>query len=157
MGSVNRVFLIGRLGADPELKFTANSRAVCNFSLATSETWKDKQSNEKQERTEWHKIVCWGDQAEHCKKYLAKGREACVEGKLQTRSYEDKEGKKRYVTEIVAERVTFLGSSNGERSQGGGDSDGGSGGRSSGKQGWGSPDPDPSNNGGSNEDGDIPF
>ena len=106
-GSVNRVFLVGHLGADPELKYTPSGRPVANMRIATSESWKD-QSGAKQERTEWHRIVVWGDQAEACGKYLAKGRLCAIEGKLQTRSY-DKDGQKHYATDIVADRVTFLG------------------------------------------------
>lgn len=116
MGSMNRVTLIGRLGADPELKYTPNSTAVCNFSLATSETW--KKDGQKQEKTEWHKIVVWRELAETCSKYLAKGREVCLEGKLETSSY-DKDGVKHWVTKVIADRVVFLGSAsgNGERSE----------------------------------------
>jgi single-strand DNA-binding protein len=117
MGSVNRVTILGRLGADPELKTIGSGRAVCNLRVATSEVFKDK-SGQKQERTEWHRITIWGDQAEHCAKYLSKGREVYLEGKIQTRQY-DKDGEKRYSTEIVADRVVFLGGG-GERSAGGG-------------------------------------
>jgi single-strand DNA-binding protein len=115
MGSVNKVILIGNLGADPELKHTATDRAVCNLSLATNETFKDK-AGQRQERTEWHRVTVWGELAETCAKYLAKGRSVFVEGRLQTRSWEE-EGKKRYSTEIVADRVVFLGSgeANGRR------------------------------------------
>lgn len=116
MGSLNRVTLIGRLGADPELRYTPASAAVCNFSVATSESWKDKGSGEKKEKTEWHRIVVWRELAELCSKYLAKGREVCIEGKLQTRTYE-KDGQKHYATEVVAEKVVFLGSGNGERQE----------------------------------------
>ncbi len=114
MGSLNRVTLIGRLGADPELKYTPGGDPVCNFSLATSEQWKDKKSGEKKEATTWHRIVVWRELGENCAKYLAKGREACVEGKIQTRSY-DKDGQKHWATDIVADRVIFLGGGNGER------------------------------------------
>lgn len=116
-GSVNKVILVGNLGADPELKYTPSSRAVCNLRIATTETWKDKGSGEKQEKTEWHRVTVWGDTAENCSKYLAKGRSVYVEGKLQTRSYE-KDGQKHYSTDIIAERVVFLGSGNGQRSEG---------------------------------------
>ncbi len=109
MGSLNRVTLIGRLGADPEIKATPSGAMVCNFSVATSESWKDKASGEKKEKTEWHRVQAWRELAEVCGKYLAKGREVCVEGKLQTRTYE-KEGVKHYSTEVVADRVVFLGS-----------------------------------------------
>ena len=108
MSSVNKVILIGHLGADPELKQTQGNRAVCNLSLATNEVFKDK-SGARQERTEWHRVTVWGEQAESCAKYLGKGRSVYVEGRLQTRSWEDKDGKKRYSTDVVADRVVFLG------------------------------------------------
>ncbi len=107
MGSINKVILVGRLGADPELKYTPASKAVCNLRVATSETWKDK-GGAKQEKTEWHRVTIWGEQGENASKYLAKGREVYIEGKLQTRSY-DKDGQKHYATDIVADRVVFLG------------------------------------------------
>ena len=99
---------MGRLGQDPELKYTPSGAAVCNFSLATSENWTDK-SGQKQERTEWHRIVVWGKLAELCNQYLAKGRQAYVEGRIQTRSWDDKDGNKRYTTEINANTVQFIG------------------------------------------------
>ena len=107
--SVNKVIILGRLGQDPELKYTPSGAAVCNFSLATSESWNDKATGQKQERTEWHRIVVWGKLAELCNQYLSKGRQAFVEGKIQTRSWEDKEGNKRYTTEISAQTVQFIG------------------------------------------------
>jgi single-strand DNA-binding protein len=106
--SVNKVIILGRLGQDPELKYTPSGTSVCNFSLATSESWTDK-SGQKQEKTEWHRIVVWGKLAELCNQYLTKGRQAFVEGKLQTRSWEDKDGSKRYATEILASTVQFIG------------------------------------------------
>jgi len=118
MGSVNKVILVGNLGADPELKYTPSSRAVCNLRLATSEVFKDK-GGQRQERVEWHRVTVWGDMAENCAKYLAKGRSVFVEGKLQTRSW-DKDGQKHYATDVVADRVVFLGGGGGERSEGGG-------------------------------------
>jgi len=108
MASINKVFLIGNLGQDPESRDTP-SAFVCNFNIATSEVWNDKSTGERRERTEWHKIVVWGEQAQHCAQYLKKGRSCHIEGRIQTRDYEDKEGIKRYVTEIKADRVTFLG------------------------------------------------
>jgi single-strand DNA-binding protein len=107
--SVNKVIILGRLGQDPELKHTPSGAAVCNFSLATSETWNDKSSGQKQEKTEWHRVVVWGKLAELCNQYLAKGRQAFVEGKLQTRSWDDKDGNKKYTTEINATTVQFIG------------------------------------------------
>jgi single-strand DNA-binding protein len=106
--SVNKVILLGRLGQDPELKYTPGGSAVCNFSMATTEAWTDKQG-QKQEKTEWHRIVVWGKLAELCNQYLAKGRQAFLEGRLQTRSWDDKEGTKRYTTEILATTVQFIG------------------------------------------------
>ena len=108
MASVNKVILIGNLGRDPELRYTKSGQAVANFSIATNEKWTDKEGA-RQERTEWHRIVAWGKTGELCSQYLAKGRSAYIEGRLQTREYEDKEGIKRYTTEIIAQNVTFLG------------------------------------------------
>jgi single-strand DNA-binding protein len=108
MASVNKVILIGNLGRDPELRYTKDGRAVANFTLATSERWRDKEGAP-QDRTEWHRIVVWDKQAENCAQYLQKGRSVYVEGRLQTREWEDREGQKRQTTEIVALNVTFLG------------------------------------------------
>jgi single-strand DNA-binding protein len=107
--SVNKAILIGRLGQDPELKYTPNGRAVCSFSLATSERWTD-QEGQKNESTTWHNIVAWGKQAEIMKEYLRKGREVYIEGRIDNRSYEDKEGIKRYRSEVVVQRFQFVGS-----------------------------------------------
>lgn len=109
--SVNKVIIIGRLGQEPELKYTPSGAAVCNFSVATSENWTDK-NGQRQERTEWHRIVVWGKLAELCNQYLGKGRQAFIEGKLQTRSWDDKDGNKRYTTEVLATTVQFLGGAN---------------------------------------------
>lgn len=109
MASVNKAILIGNLGADPDVRSTAEGQAVCNFNIATNERWKDK-SGQLQERTEWHRIVVWGRQAELCRDYLSKGRTVYIEGRLQTRKWEDKQGQTRYTTEIVAQNVRFLGS-----------------------------------------------
>lgn len=106
--SVNKVIILGRLGQDLELKYTPGGMAVCNFTLATSESWADK-AGQKQERTEWHRVVVWGKLAELCSQYLSKGRQAFVEGSLQTRSWDDKSGVKRYITEINAKTVQFIG------------------------------------------------
>lgn len=106
--SLNKVMIIGRLGQDPELKFTTSGAAVCNFSLATSDTWTDK-SGQKQEKTEWHRVVAWGKLAELCNKYLSKGRQAFIEGSLETRSWEDQNGQKKYMTEVNCKNVQFLG------------------------------------------------
>lgn len=111
-GGVNKVILIGNLGADPEVRFTPTGQAVCNFRIATSESWKDK-NGQQQERTEWHRIVVWGKLGELCGEYLKKGRQAYVEGRLQTREWTDKENKKNWTTEVVANQVTFLGGRDG--------------------------------------------
>lgn len=107
MSGVNKVILVGRLGNDPEIRYTQQGVAVTNFNIATSENWLDK-GGQKQERTEWHRIVVWGKMAETCSQYLAKGRQVFVEGRLQTRQWEDKDGGKRYTTEVVAATVQFL-------------------------------------------------
>jgi len=109
MSGINKVMLIGRLGQDPEVRYTPDGTAVANFSIATSEEWKDKNSGEKRERTEWHRIVAWRKLGEICGEYLSKGRQVYIEGRIQTRSWEDKDGNKRYTTEIIASDVQFLG------------------------------------------------
>ena len=114
---VNKVILVGNLGKDPEVRYTPGGQAVANFNIATNEAWTDK-SGAKQERTEWHKIVVWGKVAELCGEYLSKGRQVYIEGRLQTREWNNKEGVKQYTTEIVANQVVFL--SGGERGAGGG-------------------------------------
>ena len=114
--SVNKVILLGRLGQDPELKYTPNGSAVCNFSVATTESWTDK-SGQKQDKTEWHRIVVWGKLAELCNQYLSKGRQAFIEGKLQTRSWDDKDGNKKYTTEILASTVQFIGGTTSPQNQ----------------------------------------
>jgi single-strand DNA-binding protein len=107
-GSVNKVILIGNLGADPEVRYTPSGAPVANFRIATSDNWTDKQG-QRQERTEWHRIVAWGKLAELCGEYLSKGRQVYVEGRLQTRQWDDRDGNKKYTTEIVANQITFLG------------------------------------------------
>ena len=108
MASVNKAILLGNLGRDPELRHTASGKAVATLRLATNEQWTD-QSGERQERTEWHSVVVWGRQAENCSQYLKKGRSVYVEGRLQTRKWQDKDGNDRYSTEVVADRVQFIG------------------------------------------------
>ena len=110
MSGLNKVLIIGRLGQDPDLQYTPSGVAVAKFSVATSETWKDKDSGEKQEKTEWHRIVVWRRLAEICGEYLSKGSQVYIEGKLQTRQWEDKDGNKRWTTEIVANQMQMLGS-----------------------------------------------
>lgn len=109
MASLNKVMLIGNLGKDPEVRYTASGQAVGNFPIATTEKWKNKDSGQFEEKTEWHNIVVWGKVAELCREYLSKGRSVYVEGRLQTRSWEDQNGQKRYTTEVVAQTVQFLG------------------------------------------------
>jgi single-strand DNA-binding protein len=158
-GSVNKVILIGNLGQKPELKYLPSGQAVCEMRLATNEVFNDKQ-NQRQERTEWHSVVVWGKTAENCAQYLDKGRSVYIEGRLQTRSWDDKNtGEKKYKTEIVAQQVTFLGGGPGaERGEGGGyrprPAGGGGGGGSHG--GGGEPDFGPPSGGGGGDD-DIPF
>ncbi len=108
MSGINKVMLIGRLGQDPEVRYTPSGVAVANFSIATSEEWKDKDSGQKQERTEWHKIVAWRRLGEICGEYLRKGSQVFIEGKLQTRTWEDSDGNKRYTTEIIAMNMQML-------------------------------------------------
>ena len=108
MMGINKVTLVGNLGADPEVKKTSSQTTVTLFNLATSRSWINKEG-QKQEQTEWHRIVVWGKLAETCGEYLSKGRQVYVEGRLQTRSWEDDKGQKRYTTEVVAQQVLFLG------------------------------------------------
>jgi single-strand DNA-binding protein len=144
---LNKVFLIGNLGRDPEVRSTPSGQPVANFTLATSRRWKDK-SGQRQEQTEWHNIVVWGKQAEIAGQYLTKGKQIFVEGRLQTRSWEDKtSGEKKYRTEVVCDNFQMLG----QRGGGGADMDGAahSGGGPSYDEGMGGP--------GAPEDDDIPF
>jgi len=108
MGTVNRVILVGNLGKDAELRYTGGGAAVASFSIATTEVWKDK-DGQRQEQTEWHRISLWGKQAESVSQYLTKGKQVYVEGRLQTRKWQDKEGHDRYTTEVKADRVVLLG------------------------------------------------
>jgi single-strand DNA-binding protein len=128
--SVNKVILIGNLGRDPELRYTQGGGPVASLSVATTRKWRNKQSNELVEETEWHRVSVFGPQAEHCNSYLSKGRMVYVEGRLRTRSYDDKDGVKKYSTEIIADTVQFLGG----RGEGGGG--GGGGGRGGGGGGY---------------------
>lgn len=108
--SINKVIIVGRLTKDPELKQTPSGSNVCNFSVATSDVWYDKATKQKQESTEFHNIVAWGSSAEFVSKYVNKGRQVYIEGKLQTRKWEDKDGNNRYTTEIKADKIEALGS-----------------------------------------------
>ncbi|MDP7354824.1 MAG: single-stranded DNA-binding protein [Desulfobacterales bacterium] len=109
MAGINKVILVGRLGRDPEVRYTPDGTAVATFSIATSEEWKDKGTGEKKERTEWHRIVAWRRLGEICGEYLSKGRQVYIEGSIQNRDWEDKEGIKRNTTEIVASKMQMLG------------------------------------------------
>ncbi|MEO8537141.1 MAG: single-stranded DNA-binding protein [Betaproteobacteria bacterium] len=162
MASVNKVILLGNLGRDPETRYTTGGDAVTNLNIATSEQWKDK-SGEKQERTEWHRVVLFGRQAEVAGEYLKKGRSVYIEGRLQTRKYTDKDNVEKYSTEIVADRMQLIGSArdgsggDAEFSGGGGAPAGGS--RREGSAGAGAPAP---KGGGAKKnaddfDDDIPF
>tara|TARA_R110000782_G_scaffold54588_1_gene115353 strand:- start:612 stop:1052 length:441 start_codon:yes stop_codon:yes gene_type:complete len=127
---LNKVMLIGNLGADPELRQTSSGQAVCEMRICTSESWFDKASNERKERQEWHKVTVWGKIGENCAKYLSKGKRCYVEGRIQTEEWE-KDGVKRYTTKIVAQSVQFLSPKNeggGQRDQGGSGGGGESGG-----------------------------
>ena len=112
--SVNKVILVGRLGKDPELKYTASGTPFCRFSMATDDVWNDKASGERQEKTEWHNIVAWDRLAEICNQYLTKGRLVYIEGSLQTREWDDQDGNKRRTTEIRARDMVMLGGNTGE-------------------------------------------
>jgi len=140
---VNKVILVGHLGKDPEVKYTPSSTAVANFSMATSESWKDKNTGQKQERTEWHRVVVWGKLAEIVGQYLKKGALVYVGGKLQTRKYQDKEGKERYITEVVADEMRMLGGKPGDSSD-----------HAPERQ---QPSPQPAKAGAGDFDDDIPF
>jgi single-strand DNA-binding protein len=125
MASVNKVILIGNLGRDPEVRYTPSGSAVCNLRIATTRTWKSRDSGERQEETEWHSVVLYDRQAEVAGEYLKKGRSVYIEGRLKTRKWQDKDGNDRYTTEVVAEEMKMLG---GREGMGGGDEGGGSGG-----------------------------
>lgn len=119
MASVNKAIIVGNLGKDPEVRYTPSGKAVCKFSVATTEKWGD---GENEKHTEWHNVVAWNKLGELCGQYLAKGRQAYIEGTIRSHSYDDKEGNKRYITEIIAQQVKFLGGKR-EEARGEGDSD----------------------------------
>jgi single-strand DNA-binding protein len=160
MAGINKVFLLGFLGRDPELRYAQNGTPICSLNIATTRAWKDKQG-EKVEETEWSRVTVFGAQAESCQRYLSKGKQVHIEGRLKTRSW-DENGTKRYATDIIAESVTFLGSGGGGVA-GGGAGGGGEKARSGGR------DPAPRDNGpepydpgdyhrgGGDSDDDIPF
>ena len=150
MSGVNKVILIGNLGGDPTVRYTPQGTAVANFNIATTERFTNK-TGEKEERTEWHRIVAWGKLAEICQQYLKKGKQVYIEGRLQTRQWEDQQGQKRQSTEIVANNMQMLGRA-GETTGGGGDFGGGS-------QDFGSSEPAPqtANASPTADDDDLPF
>ena len=121
MAGLNKVMLIGNLGADPEMRYTPSGAAVANFNVACNRSWTNRETGERQEQTEWVRVVTFNRLAENCSQYLSKGRPVYVEGRLQTRQWEDQQGQTRYTTEVVAQDVQFLGG----RGEGGGDFGGG--------------------------------
>ena len=151
MGSVNKVILVGNLGRDAELRYTPGGAAVATLNLATTEVWNDK-AGQKQEKTEWHRVVLWGKQAESLQEYLTKGKQIYVEGRLQTRQWDDKDGNKRYTTEIRGDKIVLLGGGGGRSAGYGGAARSAGGGEDIGH----APGPD----GGADQpltDDDIPF
>ena len=159
---INKVILIGNLGRDPEVRYTAGGSAVANLRIATTESWRDKQTGEKKEATEWHSVVLFGKTAEIAGEYLKKGRTVYIEGRLQTRKYQDKDGQDRYSTEVVASDMQMLGGGEGRGEGGnfGGGRQGGAeepawgGGAPAGRQGGGKP---PADDFGGDFEDDIPF
>ena len=139
MAGVNKVIIIGNLGRDPEIKYTQSNVPVANFSVATSESWKDKSSGEWQEKTEWHRIVAWRHLAERAERYLRKGKQVYIEGRIETRKWTGQDGNDRYTTEIVANQLMLLGRrDDNEQGGGGGGGNYGGGGGGGGQQGPGS-------------------
>lgn len=152
---VNKVILIGNLGRDPEVRSTPSGQPVANFTLATSRRWRDK-NGQKQEQTEWHQVVVWGKQAEIAGQYLTKGKQIYLEGRLQTRSWDDRQtGEKRYRTEVICENFQMLGSQRGGEFEG--DRAGAGGGYGASQQSSSGPSYDEGGYGGEPEDDDIPF
>lgn len=153
MANLNRATILGNLGADPDVRFTPGGKAVATLSVATNESWKDDKGVQ-HERVEWHRVVVWGVQAENCGKYLAKGRQVMIEGRLTTRKWEDKDKITRYSTEIVAQNVIFLGKpeGNGARPPAPGDDD-----APFGRASAGSPPPAEAGDPGAGSDDRIPF
>jgi len=147
MAGVNKAILIGRLGRDPEVRYTPDGTAVANFSIATSREWKDKATGEKKEQTEWHRIVAFGRTGEICGEYLSKGSQVYIEGRLQTRDWEDKEGNKKYTTEIVINQMQMLGSRGSNQSPG----------QSSGQSSYKAPPESSASSYPAPEEDDIPF
>ena len=171
MAGINKVIIIGNLGKDPEIRYTQSNVPVASFSVATSESWKDKESGEWQEKTEWHRITAWRHLAERAEKYLRKGKQVYIEGKLETRKWQGQDGQDRYTTEIIARELQMLGRKDDDGQYGGGggsssSSSGGSGGFGSasgsggGAQGPGgnfNPPPMGGGGGAAADDEDLPF
>jgi single-strand DNA-binding protein len=156
MAGVNKVIIIGNLGRDPEIKYTQSNQPVANFSVATSDSWKDKSTDEWVEKTEWHRVVAFRYVAERAEKYLRKGKQVYVEGKLQTRKWTGQDGNDRYTTEIVADKLVLLGRRDEEGSgpYGGGGQGGGQGGSTGGFEAGPGP---AAGGGGAADDEDLPF
>ena len=148
---INKAIIVGNLGRDPEVRYTANGNAIANITVATTESWKDKQSGERQEKTEWHRVVFFGRLAEIAGEYLKKGSQVYIEGRLQTRKWEDKSGQERYTTEIVASEMQMLGSRGGGASGAPDDDYSGEARSAAGSSGGGASGGDP------DLDDDIPF
>jgi single-strand DNA-binding protein len=168
MASVNKVIIVGNLGRDPEIKYTQSNVPVANFSVATSESWKDKNSGEWQEKTEWHRVVAWRHLAERAERYLKKGKQVYVEGRLETRKWTGQDGVEKYTTEIIADQLMLLGRREEGEGGGGGGGGGGSygdaparGGRPAagggGGGGGGGFQPEPMSDPGPSDDDDLPF
>jgi single-strand DNA-binding protein len=159
---INKVIIVGNVGGDPETRYMPSGSAVTNLTVATNESWKDKQTGEQKERTEWHRVAMFNRLAEIAAEYLRKGSQVYIEGKLRTRKWQDKSGQDRYTTEIIADEMQMLGGRGGSGgggnfgggSQGGGSQGGGQGGGQSGGQGGGNAPPQP---GPDDFDDDIPF
>ena len=154
MASINKVIIVGNLGRDPETRYTTNGEAMCNIAVATSDRWRDKNSGEQREATEWHRITFFGKLAEIAGQYLKKGSQVYIEGKLRTRKYTDKDGVEKYATDIIADQMQMLGSR-----QGGGEPSDDYGSRAPAQRSGGGAKPAPRSSGAnlSNMDDDIPF
>ena len=153
MAGVNKVILIGNLGRDPEIKYTQSNVPVANISVATTDSWKDKNSGEWQEKTEWHRVVLWRHLAERAERYLKKGKQVYVEGKLETRKWTGQDGNDRYSTEVIASQLMILGRR--DEDSGGAPSGGAPSGSEKQAGGFDAPPPPPT--GGADEDDDLPF
>ena len=151
MAGVNKVIIIGNLGRDPEVKYTQGNVPVANFSVATTESWKDKNSGEWQEKTEWHRIVAWRHLAERAERYLKKGKQVYIEGRIETRKWTGQDGQERWTTEIIANQLMLLGRR--DESEGGG----GGGGQKSSDSGGGFNPPPMDSPSGPDTDDDLPF